>query len=109
MTREEAINILEHTLDYWKHINDEEAFPIYDDIEALQMAVDALKADVPDTNVGKWVLCSERLPEYGDTVLTYTQDGDYHVNHIIDEESGEWFYDGVLTWMEIPKPYKENK
>jgi len=43
MTREEAIITLEHYLDYWKMISDEEAFPIDDDIEALQMAIEALK------------------------------------------------------------------
>ena len=33
-----------------------------DEFKALQMAEEALK-DVPDTNVGKWIPCSERLPE----------------------------------------------
>ena len=39
--------------------------------EARAMAIEALKRDVPDTNFGKWIPCSERLPEadsdeYGD-------------------------------------------
>ena len=52
-----------------------------------------------------WIPCSERLPEYGVLVLTYNTD-DYCLNHIIDEETGEWFWDGANAWMPLPKPYK---
>jgi len=51
MTREKAIITLEHYLDYWKMISDEEAFPIDDDIEALQMAIKALQ----EQKTGKWI------------------------------------------------------
>lgn len=53
-----------------------------------------------------WILCSEKLPEYGEAVLTVNEDGDYEVNHIIDEDNGEWFYEGTIAWMTLP-PYKE--
>jgi len=51
MTREKAIITLEHYLDYWKMISDEEAFPIDDDIEALQIAIKALQ----EQKTGKWI------------------------------------------------------
>ncbi len=58
----------------------------------------------------QWIPCSERLPEYGESVLCYFgTDEDFGVNHIIDEEDGEWFDDGVTAWMPLPEPpYKEN-
>ena len=54
----------------------------------------------------RWTLCSYRLPEYGEAVLTINDDEDYEVNHIIDEDNGEWFYEGAIAWMPLP-PYKE--
>lgn len=53
-----------------------------------------------------WTSCSDRLPEYGEVVLTINDDEDYEVNHIIDEDTGEWFYEGAIAWMPLP-PYKE--
>ena len=41
MTREEAVIILKYYLDCWKH--NEEGVPIDNDIEALQMAIEALQ------------------------------------------------------------------
>ena len=54
----------------------------------------------------RWISCSDRLPEYGEAVLTINEDEDYEVNHIIDEDNGEWFYEGAIAWMPLP-PYKE--
>lgn len=53
-----------------------------------------------------WITTSEQLPEYGESVLCYYEDDDYGVNHIIDDENGEWFIDGVVAWMPI-EPYRE--
>ena len=57
-----------------------------------------------------WIPVTERLPEYGKGVLTITQEDDvYEVNHIIDEEHGEWFWEDngkVIAWCELPEPYK---
>lgn len=55
----------------------------------------------------RWISCSDRLPEYGEAVLTINEDGDYEVNHIIDEDNGEWFYEGAIAWMLLPEPTKE--
>lgn len=58
--------------------------------------------------VNQWVPCSERLPKYGQIVITYNLKNDeYELNHIIDEEDGEWFTNGVDAWMPLPEPYKE--
>ena len=56
MTREEAIDCLEGTKIYlqMKHL----------DTEAIDMAIDALKAE-PKT--GEWIPCSERLPNEDET------------------------------------------
>lgn len=53
-----------------------------------------------------WIPVTERLPEYGTEVLTINTDSDYEINHIIDEEDAEWFFDGVIAWMPLPEPYK---
>lgn len=59
-----------------------------------------------DLIYGQWVSCTDGLPEYGEAVLTINEDGDYEVNHIIDEDKGEWFYEGAIAWMPLP-PYRE--
>lgn len=55
----------------------------------------------------EWIPVSERLPEYGHGVLTYLENGDYEINHIVDDETGEWFYDEVVAWCELLEPYRE--
>ncbi len=57
----------------------------------------------------RWIPVTERQPEYGAEVLTINTDGDYEINHIIDEEDAEWFFNGVIAWCELPEPYKEEK
>ena len=42
---------------------------------------------------GKWIPVTERLPEYGEAVLTIAQDDVYEVNHIVDDVHGEWFWE----------------
>ena len=60
----------------------------------------------PTVEPQKWIPCSERLPKYGQPVLTYNlKEDEYEVNHIIDEEDGEWFTYGVNAWMSLPEPY----
>ena len=68
--------------------------------EAISIATKALEAEP------HWIPVTERLPEYGLGVLTYNRDEEFEINHIIDDEDGEWFYDGVIAWMPLPEPYK---
>lgn len=70
--------------------------------EAYDAVIEALQQ--PDQ---RWIPCSERLPEYKVEVLAFNCDGEYEVNHTIDEEDDEWFFDGVIAWMPLPEPYKE--
>ena len=56
-----------------------------------------------------WIPVTEMLPEYGEEVLTITKDNIYEVNHIIDEEYDEWFWEEngkPIAWMPLPEPYK---
>lgn len=54
----------------------------------------------------RWIPCSERLPERGIDVLTVDGYGEYELNHIINEEDGEWYWEPVTAWMPLPEPYK---
>ena len=57
--------------------------------------------------MSEWIPVSERLPEWGERVLTIDNDGDYEINHIMDDEYDEWFYDyDIIAWMPLPEPYK---
>lgn len=56
----------------------------------------------------QWIPVSSKLPEYGESVLCYFgKDEDFGLNHVIDEEAGEWFFNGVTAWMPLPEPPKE--
>jgi hypothetical protein len=56
----------------------------------------------------RWIPVSSKLPEYGESVLCYFgKDEDFGLNHVIDEEAGEWFFNGVTAWMPLPEPPKE--
>lgn len=57
----------------------------------------------------QWIPVSERLPEYGTEVVTINKDDEYEINHVIDEEDGEWFFDGAVAWMPLPEPYAERR
>lgn len=98
-----------------------------DDLISRQQAIDLLKQMRKDGDMvpweGKnvfarirelpaephWIPVTERLPEYGEAVLTIAQDDVYEVNHIVDDVHGEWFWEDngkVLAWMPLPEPYK---
>lgn len=65
--------------------------------------------ELPSAQQQRWIPVTERQPEYGAEVLTINTDGDYEINHIIDEEDAEWFLNGVIAWCELPEPYKEGQ
>ena len=69
--------------------------------------------DVPDTNIGKWIPCSERLPELFKSVLVTvkTQGGNacyVSERFVINGEEGWSALCGrkPIAWMPLPEPYK---
>lgn len=110
MTKERAIDLC-HAIDQYLCAGN----PIWDTAEihdAMSMAIEALNEE----KTGKWIPCSERLPNYGHNMLMCRKDGTvgegcYH--SIIGEWSQfRWNVNGVkdvIAWMPLPEPYKENE
>lgn len=68
--------------------------------------------DVPDTDFGKWIPVSERLPEDCETVLVYAVG--YMELGWYDTDNGEWRSDEytwdadeVTHWLPLPQTPKE--
>lgn len=116
MTREEAIEVInsltgkDFPAEYESSIARQ-----YQVAEALMMGIEALKDDVPDTNVGKWVSCSERLPEDGTEVFVYLfERKDPYIAWVEDDR---WYTEDFevekenypIAWTELPKPYREEQ
>ena len=124
MTREEALaEIKERVFVTEEYFNDSQVD--YVDIEALRVAIKALEQSEPH-----WIPCSEKLPDYGESVLTW--DGitycvekripcirdehgepiysDWWVSDDYDEFDSEYYpnlRDGAcIAWMPLPEPYR---
>ena len=80
-----------------------------------------LLADVPDICVGKWIPCSERLPQGKKEEYWICTDTGYqcqcrwtNVNHIWTGLTTKWHwhimdipqYSKVVAWRMLPKPYE---
>ena len=81
-------------------------------VHAVNIAIEALR-NVPDTNVGKWIPCSERLPNHEGLVWVTVEnpDGtrfaDYDLFGLDDEKWTIFNFTGkVVAWMPLPEPYK---
>ena len=90
-------------------------------IEKISLENKTSDKDVPDTNVGKWIPCSERLPDEHENYIVTACD---ECNMIWAETvvvlaeyfEGSWlWYEGgdeyditdmVIAWMPLPEPYK---
>lgn len=94
--------------------------------------IESLPSAQPERKKGEWIPCSERLPEYNVSVLTwdgyafciekripYIRDddgfpieGDYWVGDEYDDLESDYYpnlRDGAcIAWMPLPKPYKED-
>lgn len=58
---------------------------------------------------GKWIPCSERLPEVNERCLcTYEFSEGTCVDFGLYTKSG-WFVSGVTAWMPLPEPYKAER
>ena len=75
-------------------------------------------ADVPDTNVGKWIPVSERLPEPFVSVLVQMPDEEPcpTVREGFLTKDGDWYAgyfarlkDEVTHWMPMPEPPKDGE
>lgn len=94
-----------------------------DDLISRQAAIDAIEItpfddygdymrakelieQLPSAQSQRWIPVTERLPEYGTGVVTINKDDEYEINHVIDEEDGEWFFDGAVAWMPLPEVFK---
>ena len=105
MSNEEAIFVLQEALNDIEPLSYGTAKPTQIALrkEAMRTAIAALR------NQPRWIPCRERLPEYGIEVVSVDKDGEYEINHIIDEEDGEWFWQKVTAWMSLPPAYKGGK
>lgn len=72
------------------------------------------KGDVPNTNVGKWIPCSERLPDVGRRVLLsghgMVMIGRLHSfgKYSLEPTGISYIYpkDDIEAWLPLPEPYK---
>lgn len=68
--------------------------------------------DVPEMNVGKWIPCSERLPEESlRSVIGWDAYRDRCV--FVQRYGGRWVLGDneavkVIAWMPLPEPYRED-
>lgn len=67
-----------------------------------------LKLDA-DTNVGKWIPVTERLPEKLKEVITYRGECGTSIEYTYGD--GAWFFDDTMLddvthWMPLPEPPK---
>ena len=104
-----AINVMDkiRSLPSAQPYTDEEIQKMQDIEQAQFYKIHDLAYQEGKADAMRWISCADRLPEYGEAVLTINDDEDYEINHIIDEDNGEWFYEGAIAWMPLPKPPKE--
>jgi len=69
----------------------------------IEVAIQALQAQAER----RWIPVSERLPEDGRTILTYTIGGNIEV-FLYDSSTYQPVWYGVTHWMPLPEPPKED-
>ena len=88
-------------------------FAMLNGISNLSLEIKTSDKDVPETNVGKWIPCSERLPKVYQIVFVTveTQIGNICYVSKRSERDGEDFWYALsgrkpIAWMPLPEPYK---
>lgn len=97
-------------------------FDTYDDYSMVIDAIDDMPTvDIPDTNVGKWIPCDERLPkDRGPCLVTAYWHETYQTMVGCYWGKGEWWCVPwnntggqhelhVIAWMPLPVPYEEGE
>ena len=114
MTKEEAIEAVKTAFGMWECEFDCFGEDWTNEHKARDMAIEAL-SDVPDTNVGKLIPCSERLPEADKEVFVYIYDMPF-IAWV--DKNGEWNTetftldkelekdDEPIAWMPLPSPMR---
>ena len=82
---------------------------------AYEMAIEALRE--PERATGKWIPCSERLPEESGRYLISAFDGIARRTTVVQYQTrckawtmtGRMAYWNVIAWMPLPEPYKEEQ
>lgn len=106
MTREEAIEAVKTAFGMWECEFDCFGEDWTNEHKARDMAIEALQ----EQKTGKWIPCSERLPEEGNTTYLTTVDygefgGGVGQRFFYGKNIG-WEDDAVIAWMPLPSPYK---
>ena len=107
INRQKLIEAVEK--EYYKFIDDDTEVAhnraIYDVIEIIK---DQPPADVPDTNVGEWIPCSEPPKATGNYLVTSKGCTwvAYWFNHTWWGIEKRCRWTDVEAWMPLPEPYK---
>jgi len=108
--REKSDAIFMETLDLLDALNSRDGRFEYADYSALYDSITALYDSFMDVDeqVEKltWISVTEKLPEDGRTVLTYTMGGNIEV-YLYDSTTYQPSWYAVTHWMPLPKPPKK--
>lgn len=108
MTTEEAIQILIDEADYLygdDHPRNRTAFDIATEI--LTKAQLSTEDTTKGTTFGKWIPCSERLPEEDRSYLVTNSRWGYPLLEITYRLTDGWMTEGKpIAWMPLPEPWK---
>lgn len=113
--KEEALTAIANAI---RELHNEDAIVVGEKIEeiGLRTAFDIIKRlpTVEEQQKGKWIPCSERLPDKGLRVLMQL-DNSWQIVGWYDKEDKQWYTlpfsqevvnDCVLAWMELPQVYE---